>query len=89
MKYRIEIETRNSGDVWYIPQVKKKWYHLRWLNIVTSRSYGYLTVEISTSTKVSYVDLSQAEASIAEHKKYTENNWKDKVNNVTYKYDYK
>jgi len=86
MKYRIKIETRNSGDVWYIPQIKEKWYHFGWLNIIISRDHGYLSVETSSSTKLLYVDRSQAEASIDEHKKHLESNWKNKVNNVRYEY---
>jgi hypothetical protein len=85
-KYRIKIKTRNDGQTWYVPQVKKKWYHLKWENIISSRSYGYLTIETSRSTTVSYAIHFQAEEAIEDYKKYVSDKWKSKTKNVKYEY---
>jgi hypothetical protein len=81
MKYRIKKIQYNDGTYQYVPQVKKKWYHLFWLNL----TFTHFGIEESLVLESIYENEKLANRVIVKHHAEILFRISKQVKSITYK----
>lgn len=89
-QYRIKIEERNNGEIWYTPQFAEKKLSVgkfcrlipTWENILVDKLER---VQTSSSMTYSYSTEEEAFKSIEKHKEFILKEGGEKIKSITYK----